>query len=162
MRKRFLFDLLFVIFANAVGWGMLTYFDYLQEAGALYRAESYMRLWCYAAPILMFLVYFIMSKNYRAAHPFGRAALFMTIWVGAGVSVGEAIIYFVKNNEWVIYQKVRAFRGAEYGNFLPRFVGIFAAIFIVVSSVRMTYKHFRSVQNEKSKLANARKGVGQF
>lgn len=162
MRKRFLFDLLFVIFANAVGWGMLTYFDYLQEAEELYRAESYMKLWCYAAPILMFAVYFIMSKNYRAGHPFRRATMFMVSWVGVGTAVGEAVIYFVKKNEWVVYQNARALRGAEYGNFLPCFVGIFAAVFIVISSVRMTHRHFRNAQKDNSELSGAGSGVGQF
>lgn len=161
MRKRLLFDLLFVILANAVGWGVLTYFDYLQEVEEVYRSESYMRVWCYAAPLLLFAVYFLMSKNYKAAHPFRRASLFMVMWIGIGFAVGEAIISCVRKNAWVIHQEIKILQGVEYRDFMPRFVAVFAVVFIVVSILRMTHKRLTSGDRVKKEITAANRGVRQ-
>lgn len=163
MRKRFLFDLLFVILANAVGWGVLTYFDYLQEVEDVYRSESYMKVWSYASPLLLFAVYFLMSKNYRAAHPFKRAAFFMVLWTGFGIGAGEAVISCVRSNKWIVHQEIKVLQGVEYEYFMPRFIAVFAAVFIVISAVRMTRRHMEESRTVKKKNMSSPNGsVRQF
>lgn len=109
---------IFFIICNLIGWGVLTWTDYLQES----KSADYQLFSVAVTPFVMvgaYIVYIVLNKKIHDS--WKQKVLEKLIWLGMGTAFVFVVNWLVSIDIWVVKQELTGWdhmlNGIEYGVF---------------------------------------------